>query len=106
DPASRVRVILTLRADFTDRPLQYPVFGELMRQRMELVLPLSAEELGRAVVGPAARVGVKVEDDLLAAIVADVSEEPGALPMLQYSLTETFDHRTDRMLTLQAYHDV
>ncbi len=105
DPTSRVRVLLTLRADFTDRPLQYPAFGELMRQRMELVLPLSAEELGRAVVGPAARVGVKVEDDLLAAIVADVSEEPGALPMLQYALTETFDRREGRMMTLEAYHE-
>ncbi len=105
DPTSRVRVLLTLRADFTDRPLQYPAFGELMRQRMELVLPLSAEELGRAVIGPAARVGVKVEDDLLAAIVADVSEEPGALPMLQYALTETFDRREGRLMTLEAYHE-
>lgn len=105
DPTSRLRVILTLRADFTDRPLQYTTFGELMRQRMELVLPLSPEELGRAVIGPAARVGVKIEDSLLAAIVADVSEEPGALPMLQYALTETFERRDGRVMTLDAYHE-
>lgn len=63
DPASRVRIVLTLRADFMDWPLQNPVFGELMRPGLELVLPLSAEEVGRVVVGPAARVGVRVEDD-------------------------------------------
>ena len=31
DPASRLRVIVTLRADFYDRPLTYPRFGELWR---------------------------------------------------------------------------
>jgi serine/threonine protein kinase len=44
DPRSRVRVILTLRADYYDRPLQYPIFGELVRTHMETLLPLSAEE--------------------------------------------------------------
>jgi hypothetical protein len=43
DPRSRVRVIVTLRADFYDRPLHYPDFGELLRTRMETVLPLGAE---------------------------------------------------------------
>lgn len=105
DTGGRVRIVLTLRADFMDWPLRYPTFGELLRPGMELVLPLSAEEIGRAVIGPAARVGVRVEDDLLAAIVADVSEEPGALPMLQYALTETFERRDGRLMTLDAYHE-
>ena len=30
DPTSRVRIVLTLRADFYDRPLIYPRFGELL----------------------------------------------------------------------------
>ena len=33
DERSRVRIVLTLRADFTDRPLRYVDFGELVRQR-------------------------------------------------------------------------
>ena len=33
DPRGRLRVIVTLRADFFDRPLLYPDPGELMRQR-------------------------------------------------------------------------
>jgi DNA-binding SARP family transcriptional activator len=105
EPRSRVNVVVTLRADFTDRPLHYAEFGELMRQRTELVVPLTADELSRAVTGPAQRVGVGVDSDLLAAIVTDVNEEPGALPLLQYALTETFDHRDGRRLTLQAYHE-
>ena len=50
DERSRVRVVITLRADFVDRPLQYVDFGELVQQRSELVFPLSPDELERAVV--------------------------------------------------------
>jgi hypothetical protein len=80
DPHSRLRVVATLRADFYDRPLLYPDFGELMRQRTEVVLPLSSEELEQAIVGPAARVGVTLEANLIAAIVKDVDEQPERCP--------------------------
>lgn len=102
-PDSTLRVIITLRADFYDRPLLYEGFGHLMRLRTEVVLPLSAEELERAITGPAERVGLEVEANLLAAIVGDVREEPGALPLLQYVLTEVFERREGRMLTLYGY---
>jgi WD40 repeat protein/serine/threonine protein kinase len=100
---SRARVIVTLRADFYDRPLLYSEFGDLIRQRTEIVLPLSPEELERAIVGPAERVGLTVESGLVAAVVADLREEPGALPLLQYALTEVFERRDERKLTLEAY---
>jgi WD40 repeat protein len=104
DPHSRLRVVATLRADFYDRPLLYPDFGELMRVRTEVVLPLSAEELERAIVGPAARVGMTPEAGLVATIVKEVGAQPGALPLLQYALTELFERRAGRALTLDAYH--
>ena len=40
-----VKVIITLRADFYDRPLQYRDFGEVVRKRMETILPMSPDEL-------------------------------------------------------------
>ncbi len=43
DPRSRLRLILTLRADFYDWPLLYPDFGDLVRQRTEVILPLSSQ---------------------------------------------------------------
>ncbi len=104
-PQSRLRVIVTLRADFYDRPLLYPGFGELVQSSTEVVLPLSPAELVQAIIRPAYRVGLTVEEDLLAAIVTDVSEQPGALPLLQYALTELFEHRQEGRLTLAAYLD-
>jgi WD40 repeat protein/transcriptional regulator with XRE-family HTH domain len=106
DERSRVRIVLTLRADFTDRPLQYVDFGELVRQRMEVVLPLTPDELESAIAGPAKRVGLQVEPDLVAAIVRDVEGQPGALPLMEYALTELFDRRDGRRLTKAAYDGI
>lgn len=103
---SRVRVVVTLRADFYDRPLLYPEFGELLHTHMETVMPLSPAELERAISGPADRVGVSLESGLISEIVTDVSDEPGALPLLQYALTELFENREDGQLTSQAYRAV
>jgi WD40 repeat protein/serine/threonine protein kinase len=103
---SRLRIITTLRADFYDRPLLYPEFGELIRQSTEVVLPLNREELERAIVEPAENAGLALEVGLVTEIIADVGEQPGALPLLQYALTELFERRDGRWLTVQAYKEI
>jgi WD40 repeat protein/serine/threonine protein kinase len=106
DPRSRVRVVITLRADFYDRPLLYPDFGELVRSRMETILPLSADELERAIARPAEQVGVGFAPGLVASIIAEVNYQPGALPLLQYALTELFEQRHGRLLTHEVYQSI
>jgi WD40 repeat protein/serine/threonine protein kinase len=100
---ARIRIVVTLRADFYDRPLLYDGFAQLMQSRTQVVLPLRADEIERAIVGPARRVGLLVENELIAAMVADVKQEPGALPLLQYALTELYERQQNRTLTLDAY---
>ena len=102
-PGGRLHVIVVLRADFYDRPLADERFGALMQARTEVVLPLSAAEIENAIVRPAVRVGLTVEHELVTAMIADVRDEPGALPLLQYALTELFESCVDRRLTLAAY---
>ena len=106
DPESRLRVIVTLRADFYDRPLVYPRFGELLSEGTEAVPPLTPEELERAIRGPAERIGVRPEPGLVAEMIADVAHQPGALPLLQYALTELFEHRDGDRLTLASYQEI
>jgi WD40 repeat protein/serine/threonine protein kinase len=105
-PRSRVRLIITLRADYFDRPLHYPAFGDLVRSHMETLLPLSAEALEQAIVAPAQQVGVSCEPGLAATIIDDVLYQPGGLPLLQFALTELFEQRNGRTLTLQAYQAI
>ncbi len=106
DKRSRVTLLITLRADFYDRPLMYGEFGELMRLRTELVLPLNNQELEAAVLSPLSKIGMSAEPGLINAIIKDVSQQPGALPLLQYALTELFERRMGRLLTLNAYMDI
>ncbi|MGA9159268.1 MAG: BTAD domain-containing putative transcriptional regulator [Actinomycetota bacterium] len=106
DPESRLRVIATLRADFYDRPLLYPRFGELLAQRTEAVPALTPDELEQAIRAPAEGVGVSPEPGLVAEMIADVAHQPGALPLLQYALTELFERREEGRLTLTSYQDI
>lgn len=103
---SRVHVIVTLRADFLDRPLGMSMFGDLLRRRIEFVLPLTPNELERAITGPVERMGLEVDPALVERINADISEEPGALPLVQYALTEVFDRRSGRILSVSAYEKI
>ncbi|MGW8226376.1 MAG: nSTAND1 domain-containing NTPase, partial [Anaerolineales bacterium] len=106
EPRSPVHVVVTLRADFYDRPLMYPYFSELVQDRTEVVIPLTAEELKEAIYRPAERVGISMEPGLAEAIVRDVIDQPGALPLLQYALTELFERRENGRLTLNAYQSI
>jgi serine/threonine protein kinase/WD40 repeat protein len=105
-PESRVRLITTLRADFFDQPLSVRGFGDVLAERTEALTPLSPEELERAIVAPADRAGLSVEPRLVAAMIADVVDRPGTLPLLQYALTELAERREDGMLTLAGYRRI
>jgi WD40 repeat protein/DNA-binding SARP family transcriptional activator len=105
-PEERIRVVIALRADLYDRPLRYPALAELVRARTEVLVPLAPEELERAVRAPAERVGVTVEPALIADVVRDVADRPGALPLLQYALTEQFDLAGGDRLTAATYADI
>lgn len=102
----RIRVIVSLRADFYDRPLLYPDFGALVQRFTEVVLPLSAQELERAIIGPAERADLEIEPGLVSAVVSDLNQQPGALPLLQYALMELYERRDDKTMTVDAYNEI
>ena len=78
----------------------------MLRQRMELVLPFTPDELERAIMGPAERLGLEWEPGLVAEISHDVGDQPGALPLLQYALTGLFERRDGHRLTRTAYQSL
>jgi DNA-binding SARP family transcriptional activator len=102
-PDGRLIVAATLRADAFDQPLRSPAFGELVRTGTEIVTPLAADELERAIVRPAQSVGVELEAGLVTEVIADVARQPGELPLLQYALTELFERSDGRQLTRDGY---
>ena len=103
DPRHRVRVVVTMRADYYDRPLDYPEFGELLRRGSVSIATPGREAMMEAVEGPARAEGLEIESGLTEAIVGDVAEQPGGLPLLEYALTELFRHRDGNRLTVEGY---
>ncbi|HWM18254.1 MAG TPA: BTAD domain-containing putative transcriptional regulator, partial [Ilumatobacteraceae bacterium] len=103
DDQSRIRVIATLRADYYDRPLQHRGIGELLRDGTEAIPPMTPHELERAITGPVEQHGITFEPVLVAELVRDVVDRTGALPLLQYTLTELFDQRRGNRITADAY---
>ena len=96
-------IILTLRADFYPRCALYPGLRQQITQPQVLVGPMDEVELHRAIEAPAERTGWKYEAGLVNTILADVASEPGALPLLQHALLETWGRRRGKTLTLEGY---
>ena len=97
-----VRVVLTLRADFYDRPLQYPRFGQLLQRcHMVATAPID-DDLVAAIEGPAELVGLEFESGLVRVLVLDF-ERNSSLPLLQHALVELCDRRDSNRLTVSAY---
>jgi len=103
DRGGRVTAVLAVRADFYGRCAADPALAELLAASHVLVGPMSADELRRAIEQPALRVGVHVEPALTEALVAEVVDEPGGLPLLSTALLELWDRRDGRRIHLDAY---
>ena len=106
EPDSRLRVAITLRADYFDRPLEYPGLAEAVLDGLVAVTPMGADDAARAIAGPARAAHLELEPGLVTRIVADLEGQPGPLPLLQYALTEMFERRTSDELTLDGYEAI
>ncbi|NNE12282.1 MAG: protein kinase, partial [Ilumatobacter sp.] len=103
EPRARLRVVVTIRADFWDRPLRHPGLAARVETAAVTVSPLAADELEAAIVEPVRRQGAQYEPGLVARIIADVGDQPGALPLLQYALTELFDRHVSGLIRAESY---
>jgi WD40 repeat protein/class 3 adenylate cyclase len=102
DP-EQVVVVAALRADFYGRCGSYPELARLLAANQVLVGPMSDPELRRAVELPARRLGVRVEAALVDALVAEVADEPGSLPLLSTALVELWGEQSGGWLRLEAH---
>jgi basic membrane lipoprotein Med (substrate-binding protein (PBP1-ABC) superfamily)/DNA-binding SARP family transcriptional activator/Tol biopolymer transport system component len=106
DRDGRVHVLVTLRADFYDRPLADPHLGQLFADNVVSVVALGPDQLEAAATLPARQLDIAVEPRLVARLVADVAGQPNALPLFQYAMTEVFDGRDGPVLDLATYERI
>jgi hypothetical protein len=97
-------IAIAMRADYYGRCADYPELARMLAASHVLVGPMRDDELRRAVECPAKRAQLVVEPDLVDALVSDVRDEPGALPLLSTALLELWqDLDGTRRLRHAAY---
>jgi class 3 adenylate cyclase/WD40 repeat protein len=99
----RVVIVIAVRADYYGRCATYPGLARLLATNHVLVGPMEAAEYRRAIEQPARRAGARVEPSLGDALVTEVVDEPGGLPLLSSALLELWQQRTGRTIRMEAY---
>jgi Bacterial transcriptional activator domain/AAA ATPase domain len=100
-----VTIVVVVRADYYGHCTADPSLAGLLAANHVLVGPMDADELRRAIELPARRAGLRLEPGLSAAMIGEVADEPGGLPLLSCALLESWQHRRGRTLTLAAYQE-
>jgi WD40 repeat protein/class 3 adenylate cyclase len=99
----RVVVVPSIRGDHFAHVATYPEFAESLAANTVLVGPLSRDELRRAIELPARRAGLRIESALVDALVEEVADEPGSLPLLSTALVELWQSRDTGWIRMRAY---
>jgi WD40 repeat protein len=105
-------MILVLRADFYSHCAAYPLLREALSAHQEYIGPLDMAGLRQAIEAPSRRGGWALEPGLVERLLQDVGAtachppEPGALPLLEHALLETWLRRRGHLLTLEGYQEV
>ncbi|WP_017720278.1 nSTAND1 domain-containing NTPase [Kamptonema formosum] len=109
------RVIVAMRGDFLDRCAAYQEAAILINRTQPttyFVTPLTPAQLEEVIEKPADKHGVKFEWGLVGEIIAEVADQPGALPLLQYALAElwricvTASESPQPELTRKCYEEI
>ncbi len=100
---ARGQVLITMRAEFLADCAEHAGLGTLVQERQHLISPMSAEELRHATEAQTNRIGFRFEAGLAAAIIEEIRDEPGAMPLLQHALLELWNRRHGRWLKLSEY---
>ena len=102
--SERLRVVLTLRADFYARCVEYPALAALLKTGTFPLAAASTAALHQMISRPAERAGLAFAEGLVERILRDTGDDAGALPLLAYALDELYRiGRADRIFTHDEY---
>jgi len=103
DPGRRAIVVAAIRSEFYGRLADHHDVADLAGAGTVLLGPMSAEEVTRAIELPARAAGLRMDTDLAPALVADVLQQPGGLPLLSATLLELWERRDGRSMRVETY---
>ncbi|HEX5739921.1 MAG TPA: WD40 repeat domain-containing protein, partial [Pilimelia sp.] len=106
-------VVVGVRADFLGRCAAYPPLADALQRHLVVAGPMAADELRKAITGPAHEVGITLEDGLVDLLLAELrtgdpadppaAGDAGRLPLLSHALLATWERHRDARLTVADY---
>ncbi|QFS52005.1 CHAT domain-containing protein [Nostoc sphaeroides CCNUC1] len=100
-------LLITLRADFLGKAMSYQPLGKALQDYPpSLLVPMNRDELERAIIQPATRFSVELEEGLVNKLIDDVGSGEGSLPLQQFALTQLWGKQRPGLLTHQAYTEI
>lgn len=118
DLAKQTRIIVAMRGDFLDRCAKFQESADLINSTAPttyMVIPLTeaklVADLEDSIICPAELHGVNFEQGLVRLILNDVINQLGAMPLLQYALTQLWESCISpngglRTLTIHGYTEI
>jgi serine/threonine protein kinase len=105
DPASPLRVVVSMRSDFLDRAADDRRFLDELTRGLVFLQPPDRAGLQEALSQPVEMLGYKYEDGIVGAMLDTLESTPGPLPLLQFSAAKLWALRDKqrRILTHDAY---
>ncbi len=102
----RCTLLITLRADFLGQALLYRPFADAFQSTDFKISPMNRQELQEAIIRPVEQFGVNIESGLTQRLVDAVYQEPGNLPLLEFTLALLWAKQSKGMLTHTAYQEI
>ena len=100
-------LVLTLRADFMGKVLDYQPMGEALQTYPPMLLtPMKRSELRAAIEKPAEKMKVELEQGLTSKLIDDLGKQPGRLPLLEFTLAQLWQKPDKWYLTHQTYEEI
>ena len=101
----RVRTVVTMRADFFHRCLEWPILDALIKEGQYTLLAPRTGALYEMITRPAERARARFEEGLVQRILDDTGTEPGALALMAFALSELWEATkgSDGVLTHATY---
>ncbi len=108
-------VVLGMRADFYPHAMRFPTLTAALQDAQLTVGPMSETELRRAIIEPAHKAKIEIEEGLLELLLRDLAtssrdvtaaHDPGALPLLSHALLSTWQRGSRGTLTIADYQAI
>lgn len=101
----RLRMLITMRADFYQRCLEWPVLDALLAKGLYTLVAPKTGALHEMISRPAELAGLRIEEGLASRILDDTGMEPGALALMAFALYELWkkSKEADGVLSHTAY---